>query len=189
MGNVTPNDFFADVEDLQIRLTALERREGRGIPALRTGLDAIDTRFNPTAARVYVDDAQSLTAGGTPTTVTFGAESYDIGSTMVHTTGIYTCPEDGIYAVDSAISVTAPANTERFIIQVWHDPGVAVEYARGTDHTFVTGAHAMNLHVSAHVEATATDTIYIRVHQVNGTGRALGTGFEQLNYFNIARIA
>lgn len=170
----TPVSRRMTVENVAAGLAARTELSGTYAPLIQAG------------AKGWRNSAWTITGpAGTYVTVPFDSETYDTGTIFNTSTGEFTVPSAGIYAVKSRISVTFGANTERWLYAAFVN---GTEMARGTDTTFVTGMGNMALQVAADLKLNASDVVTFRVNQVSGTLRALEVGFERAAHASVHKI-
>jgi hypothetical protein len=138
---------------------------------------------DPAGIKMYRSTAQTLAVSATvPTQIIFNAEEWDNGNNGNAVAGNYTAPEACLMRVDARIGIATGAVGERFIIELWED---GVEIMRGSD-IVVAGAYRCSVHLNGVFLAAANHVYDVRVHQVNGTARAIDLGSVQ-SYMMMSR--
>lgn len=133
----------------------------------------VTTSPPPFSARVYRTAAQNVAAAPATTLVLFNLEEYDTNANFSTGTSRWTCPFDGLYAVNSTVGVSMNNNPESNVMGVYKN---AVEDSRGGAFT-IRGAGAgdgMYMTVATEIYCLEGDLLDIRIiHSTGGNAIAI----------------
>lgn len=146
--------------------------------------------IHPCAAMARKSSALTMNSG-VVYLVIFNVEDYDPCNAYNPATGVYTCPHDGLYSVDSALLMNA---TNDFVCgeAIWYNLRKNAANYLSLDRVDTLNCGGTNIypHVRGHamMHCLIGATITITIQHTSGLAQTLYTGDSRYNYLHIERV-
>jgi hypothetical protein len=151
-----------------------------GTTATQWKLDASDRMFNPgnTQPSFSAYRSTSQTSGSV---VIFDTELFDQGGVYNNTTGVFTAPVDGVYAITWTVDIFNNSGSGvQWVVALSYNNGAST-YSASTNSTIATG-NAHQVSGAMHLRLAANDTLRISVPALSANFSARSAGGRECTF-------